>query len=154
VLALLMGTENDQDLDQDLAITLRVSDETGIVCTNDQPINDPGLLSQFAATESYVIRCDLTDPNVEAGGNKFASLANDANPDGDVLISLTPALASDQESPALDFVWTCGNPLNEVFQTETATCTYSTEGSFTVTLTVTNACGRTAEDTLVVNINP
>jgi len=120
-----------------------------------------GKLSPNVDTLSYVIRCDLTDPVVEAGANVFASMANDGvdtddPPDGvpdTVSITLTPALATDPEHPELAFVWECRNAANDVFATETAVCDYRTQGTFQVKLRVTNLCGLTAEDGLIVQVN-
>jgi hypothetical protein len=150
ILTLAIGTVGAADLDQDLAVTLRVSDDPSIVCNNTQPV-DESKFSQFSDTESYLIRCDLTDPLVEAGPDRFESLS--AN-NGTVELTLT-ATASDPEDTELHYNWDCGNGQGQQGDgLSTVTCTYTTEGTNTATVTVQNDCGRAAQDSLIVQINP
>jgi hypothetical protein len=149
ILTLAIGSVGAADLDQDLAVTLRVSDDPSIVCNNTQPV-DETKFSQFSDTESYLIRCDLTDPLVEAGPDRFESLA--AN-NGTVELTLT-ATASDPEDTVLHYDWDCGNGQGQQGADSTVTCTYTTEGTNTAKITVLNDCGRSAQDSLIVQINP
>jgi hypothetical protein len=141
--------------EQDLAVLLRVSGQQG-VC-------GPGLpFSQFEDSISYRIRCDFTDPTVDAGPNVVRSLANDAQ-DGFVSVALR-ASAFDDEDPCLFYTWDCdtsGTPpaCNPDLEDccgvgASVTCKYSTEGAFSPSVTVTNQCGRLVEDNLTVQINP
>jgi hypothetical protein len=149
-LNLTLGTVGDPTQDQDLTIRLRVSDEPGIVC-NNLVTPDPQDMSPFSAVIDYAIRCDVTDPTVNGGSNVFASLA--AN-NGVVSVDLN-AVAGDPEDPELEYQWNCGT--GGVLVTangKTVTCEYYTEGTNTAKVTVLNDCGRTAEDSVIVQINP
>jgi len=142
--------------DQDLALLLRVSGQQG-VC-------GPGLpFSQSEDSISYQIRCDFTDPTLDAGPNVVRSLANDAQ-DGFVSVALR-ATAFDPDDACLYYTWDCdtsGTPpaCNPDVELDccgigaSVTCKYSTEGTFSPSVTVTNQCGRLVEDNLTVQINP
>jgi hypothetical protein len=135
------------DEDQvDLSAQLRVSDVDNVVCNN---VTTPSS-NDFSKpkTISYQIRCDLTDPVVDAGPNQFASLAAH---NGEVPITLT-ATASDPESGPMDYQWDCGN--GEGGSQQSVVCTYTSEGIYTAKVIVTNDCGRASQDGLNVNINP
>lgn len=140
------GTTNDPFSEQDLAITLRVSDEDTFLCSTGVTPPD-GVFGPNVATLSYSIRCDLTPPIVEAGPDQTRSLS-DQSP---AVVTLT-ATASDPESPSdLTYVWACGN--GQGGNQETVTCSYTSVGTFTATVTVQNACGLVTQDSLVVTIN-
>ncbi len=146
ILSLKIGSVGDSTLDQDLLVVLRVSDDPTIVCTNSAPA-DPGKFGPFPATLSYTIRCDTTPPTVNAGGNQSGSLSAS----GGVVSLGFSASASDPEDTQLDFLWDCGNGTGGTQQS--VTCSYTNQGVFTATVTVTNDCGIQAQDSLVVTIN-
>jgi hypothetical protein len=148
IVVLTIGQQGNPDLDQDLTVTLRVSDDPSIVdeCT-DSGMPDDNKFSASVDTISYLIRCDLTDPMVDAGPDVFASLGGE----GQVPVALS-AVAFDPEDPDLDYVWNCGNGTGGTEQT--VTCVYETAGVFAASVTVENDCGLTSEDSLVVTIVP
>jgi hypothetical protein len=143
--------------EQDLTVQLRVSGQQG-TCASGLPF------SQFEDSISYRIRCDFTDPTVDAGPNVIRSLANDGQ--GSPLTVSVPlrATAFDDEDPCLFYTWDCGTASSPPACDPNAqdccgvgasvTCEYSTEGTFSPRVTVTNQCGRIAEDNLTVQINP
>lgn len=141
--------------EQDLTVQLRVSGQSGL-CRQGLPF------SQFEDSISYRIRCDFTDPTADAGPNVVRSLANDAQ-NGVVSVALR-ATAFDDEDPCLFYTWDCdtaGTPPACDPDAEdccgvgaSVTCEYQTEGTFSPRVTVTNQCGRIAEDNLTVQINP
>lgn len=141
--------------EQDLTVQLRVSGQQGL-CRQGLPF------SQFEDSISYRIRCDFTDPTADAGPNVVRSLANDAQ-NGVVSVALR-ATAFDDEDPCLFYTWDCdtaGTPPACDPDVEdccgvgaSVTCEYATEGTFSPRVTVTNQCGRIAEDNLTVQINP
>lgn len=136
--------------DQDLAVTLRVSDDPTISCVNGTlPQQEDAKFSPFPDTLSYQIRCDLTDPIVEAGNNQSGSLAS-----GPVSFNLQ-AIASDPEYPNLSYQWTCGagtpEPPSGIGQS--ITCTYDSPGPHTAIVTVTNDCQRQASDSVTLTVN-
>ena len=131
--------------EQDLSITLRASGQSG-PCGPSLPF------SQLEDSITYLIRCDFTDPTVEAGPNLTRSLANDQNVDGDVVVALS-ATAFDDEDPVLTYQWDC-DTADSPPAGASATCSYNTEGTFAPKVTVTNQCGRFVEDSLTVQINP
>ena len=148
ILTLTIGEEGDETLDQDLAVVLRVSDEPAIVddC-NNASTPDPSLFGPFPATLNYQLRCDATDPFVEAGPNQAESLS--AN--GGVVTVTLVATASDPEDPHLDYVWDCGN--GDGGSGQTVTCQYTVVDQYTATVIVTNDCGRVKSDSLVVTVS-
>jgi hypothetical protein len=155
VVTLSLGDPGNELLDQNLSITLRVSDDPTIVCQNDLPVDDRSKFSPFLDTETYLIRCDLTDPLVEAGGDRFESLSAQG---GTVSLTLTATSSDPEDIPPLDHRWDCGNgivqdPLIDGVG-ETFTCVYVTTGTFTATVEVENDCGRSVQDSLIVQINP
>jgi len=147
VLQLKIGNVGDENLDQDLSVVLRVSDEPSIVCNNTTPPNDT-LFGPFPATLNYQLRCDSTDPFVDAGPNQAKSLATS----GGVVTVTLQATASDPEDPQLDYIWECGNGQGSA--TQTVTCQYTVVDQFTATVTVTNDCGRVKSDSLIVTVSP
>lgn len=147
ILALSIGQVGDSSLDQDIAVILRVSDDPSIVCQNGMPV-DEDLFSPVQDTLIYPIRCDVTAPFVEAGGNQGGSLSANG---GTVSLSLT-AIASDLEDTVLAYSWQCGNGQGAASQT--VVCNYTSQGTFQATVTVTNDCGLTSQDSLVVSIDP
>ena len=149
------GTPYTRGAEQDLTVQLRVSGQQG-TCASGLPF------SQFEDSISYRIRCDFTDPTADAGPNVVRSLANDAQ-NGVVSVALR-ATAFDDEDPCLFYTWDCGTagtpPACDPDAQDCCgvgaaiTCGYSTEGTFSPKVTVTNQCGRIAEDNLTVQINP
>ena len=149
------GTPFTRTAEQDLTVQLRVSGQQG-TCGSGLPF------SQFEDSISYRIRCDFTDPTADAGPNVVRSLANDAQ-NGVVSVALR-ATAFDDEDPCLLYTWDCDTagtpPACDPNVTDccgvgaSVTCNYSTEGTFSPKVTVTNQCGRIAEDNLTVQINP
>jgi len=151
----LYGTEFNREAEQDLTVQLRVSGQQG-TCGAGLPF------SQFEDSISYRIRCDFTGPTLDAGPNVVRSLANDAQ-NGVVSVALR-ATAFDEEDDCLFYTWDCdtaGTPPACDPDAEdccgvgaSVTCDYSTEGTFSPKVTVTNRCGRPVEDNLTVQINP
>ncbi len=153
---LVFGQVGDATDEQTLTISLRVSDRPIIDCSpNGAP--DPDLFSDFPASVTYLIRCDLTGPqNVDAGPNRFLSLSGSPTPPT-VSVALS-ATGTDPEFPLdLKFSWTCQDaimidPPDGV--AESVTCTYDTLGVFTAIVTVENQCGLSTQDSLTVTVNP
>ena len=108
--------------------------------------------SQFEDTITYLIRCDFTNPMVDAGPNITRSLANDQNAQGNVVVALS-ATAFDEEDPNLAYQWDCMTASSPP-PGPTADCSYNTQGTFAPKVTVTNRCGRFVESNLTVQINP
>lgn len=150
IISLTLGTVGDPTQDQDLTVRLRVSDVPGVDC-DDSAGPDPADLSPLSAVIDYAIRCDVSDPIVNAGSNVFASLS--AN---NFVVSVDlKAIAGDPEDPVLDYQWSCGTGGVLIEDNgQTVTCEYYTEGTNTATVTVVNDCGRTADDSVIVQINP
>ena len=164
--------------DQDLTVTLRVSDEPGIDCSNGVDPGDLGF-SVFSDTVTYKIRCDLTDPFLANIGTQTLSLLSDGRqecePSGTckefpsvpctpedfeevcprfIPLSLT-ATASDPEDSTLFYSWDCGNGTTIEGEDESVTCTYTDNVTVTRTgsVTVQNDCGRTSSDSFTIQIN-
>ncbi|HXV77196.1 MAG TPA: hypothetical protein VD788_12840 [Candidatus Polarisedimenticolaceae bacterium] len=144
-LAKRYGDTYSRSAEQDLQVRLRVSGQTG-ACGASLPF------SQFEDSITYLIRCDFTDPSVDAGPNITRSLANDQNVDGDVVVALT-ATAFDEEDAELTYQWDCMTGASPP-PGATAECKYNTEGTFAPRVRVTNRCGRFVEGNLTVQINP
>jgi len=148
LLTLKVGTVNET-VDSNLTVRLKVSDKPNLDCANAEEED----FSIFEGSVNYAIRCDLTDPTVNAGNSQSGSLAD--APTGRVDFTLT-AVAEDPESPELSYLWTCPNastiqpPTGEA---QSVTCTYTTTASDTATLSVTNSCGRVATDSVVLTVN-
>lgn len=144
--------------EQDLTVQLRVSGQQG-TCASGLPF------SQFEDSISYRIRCDFTDPTLDAGPNVVRSLVNDGQGTPSTVSVALRAIAFDDDDPCLLYTWNCegGTTDDEPCDRDTedccgadaaVTCKYTTEGTFSPRVTVTNQCGRIAEDNLTVQINP
>ncbi len=129
--------------EQTLTVRLRASDDPGLVCSAGASIGSFGAQSSIP----YLIVCDTSAPSASAGTDQSANLAG-----GSATVSLNGSGSSDAESGISSYAWTCGNGTGG--NTAQVNCVYSTTGSFTATLTVTNGCGQTASDTATVVINP
>ena len=134
-----------RDDEQDLQVNLRVSGQSGR-CGSSLPF------SQFEDSITYLIRCDFTDPTLDAGPNITRSLANDQNADGNVVVALS-AVAFDEEDQELIYQWDCRTGTSPP-PGPSAECSYNTLGTFSPKVTVTNRCGRFVEGNLTVQINP
>jgi len=99
-------------------------------------------------TVTKVVDPGPPDPVVDAGSDRSGSLGQS----GGVVSLILHATASDPEDPYLDFIWNCGNGSGGTGPS--VTCTYTTLGDFLATVAVTNDCGRTAVDSLIVEIEP
>ena len=152
------GVLYSRDEEQFLTVQLRVSGQQGN-CGSGLPF------SQFEDSIAYEIRCDFTDPTVDAGPNVVRSLANDGQGVPSTVSVALRATAFDNEDSCLFFTWDCGttNTPPACIPTDvedccgvgaSVTCDYTTEGAFSPTVTVTNRCGNLVEDNLTVQINP
>jgi hypothetical protein len=143
------GSVGQTGQEQDLAITLRISDDptaaAWCTATGTPPANAFGPNED---TKIYPIRCDLTDPFVQAPSNQTRSLATE-NPAN---VTLTAVASDPEDFDGLVYDWDCGNGGGG--SSSSVICQYTTPGSYTATVTVVNDCGRTAQDSLTVTINP
>jgi len=155
-----------------LTVSLQVSDEETDPTFCDECQGLPGIcgaadsfFSPDADVLTYEISCDPSPPLVNILTGNTTLLLNDAINNGFKLF----ATSSDPESSILRHIWSCGNntgsgsgpvpgpvpgpgpdPLNPI---PSFICFYPTRGDFTVTLTVENNCGQTAQDTVFVTVN-
>jgi hypothetical protein len=144
------------DVEQTLSITLHVSDDPAYAafCTECQGspatcgASDANFSPYFDIIDpQYQIVCDLTAPLVFAGSDQIVTLSG-----ATVDVILDGSNSRDDDSTSLDFDWDCGNGTMHQ-DTETATCTYSSAGTFTATLAVTNDCGMTASDPVRITVS-
>jgi len=128
--------------------TLQVTDDPAISCPDlgpTVPVTGFGL----PAFDSHSVVCDRSAPTAGAGANQTLSLGMNAM----VTVPINGATSFDFESGIASYAWDCGNGTGA--QTGVAiTCDYTTTGTFVVTLTVTNGCGMTGVDTVIVTVNP
>ena len=95
----------------------------------------------------YEIVCDLTSPLVFAGPDQTVTLTG-----ATVDVTLDGSASNDPESGVTDYSWNCGNGSASIAGA-VATCTYSSTGSFTARLTVTNGCAMNGTDDVTVTVN-
>jgi hypothetical protein len=159
-------------------VNLRVSDEVSISCpdydSDNGGANIPPPSSAFSpnvASLTYQIRCDLTAPvSVNAGTNRFLSIAGSSqnceapfDPARQCVSVSLQGSGDDPESPRLRYDWDCGNdregcedPVNDPLQWGTCqslTCQYDTTGAYTAQVTVTNECGLSTRDSVIINVS-
>jgi hypothetical protein len=142
-----IGEENEFGIEPTLSVFLKVSGQQGVVC-NDSTTPAAGIFGPNIDTLTYEIDCDLTDPFVEAGPDRNASLSASG---GEVSVTLT-ATASDPEDNVLDYIWDCGN--GQGGDSQSVVCTYDSEGVFQATVIVENDCLLVSQDSLIVDIDP
>jgi len=148
-------------------VTLRISDR--LACAKCgapseptcQPLQFQSPVDQIrfdgsAATVSYVLQCDPTNPVVDAGGSQFVT--DDNLVGGKVQVTLT-AVGSDVEWPqGLEYNWDCKeNNQSSGFQaSETFQCLYdpptTAQKVVQPQVTIRNVCGLTASDSTQVTI--
>jgi hypothetical protein len=136
--------------EQELTVTLRVSDrsDAATFCTPGTTADTSLFSPDVALITSYDIVCDLTNPVVNAGLDQQVTISSGGS------IDLTSVSATDDESAITGFAWECRTNDSSPQSGETATCVYTTTGTFTATLFVDNECGLTGTDTVRVTVTP
>jgi hypothetical protein len=178
IIGFTIGTEGNPLLDTTMQVLLRVSDDPTIVCNNTTPV-DESKFGPNVDNEDYDIDCDTTDPIVTAGSDKSVSLSGDGNGQCDlgtgtcindpsesctvnddclvVTVGLTAAASDPEDTPPLDYLWDCGSGgvCNSVdCKQQSVSCSYSSTGPRTATVTVVNDCGRLSTDSVLINVTP
>ncbi len=139
--------------DRVINVTLQVSDDPTIasVCNRTSPEVDDSFFSPNSASiNGYVISCDPTPPTAEAGPNRNTTLIG-----GTATVALDGTGSEDPApaSPPLTYLWTGCGPGSTGLDTSVPSCTFTAAGTFTVSLTVSNACGQLAVDSTTVTVN-
>lgn len=132
--------------DQNLTVRLRVSDVPGVTCATDCENNPGSQFGPFSTALSY--RIDRSNPIADAGPDQTATIGGGAN----APVVLNGNQSSDPHSGITTYQWLCGNGTNQTGVS--VTCSYTTAGTYTAQLTVTNACALTDSDTAQVTVNP
>lgn len=135
-------------VEQDIDVELRVSDDPLLACPNSGPALLDTDLNGVAAFLQTSVVCDRSNPVANAGPNQIVSLAGGSS----VVVSLNGAASVDSNSPIVNYSWSCGNGTS--FNSVAGSCTYTSSGTFSATLTVTNDCGLVGQDTAVITVNP
>lgn len=142
--------------EQLLTVKLQVSDsiDAASFCVDCQgdPANCGAPDANFSPFDDvldpqYEIVCDLTSPLVFAGPDQNVTLTG-----GTVGVTLDGSASNDPESGVTDYSWNCGNGSASIAGA-VVTCTYSSAGSFTARLTVTNGCAMNGTDDVTVTVN-
>jgi hypothetical protein len=134
-------------VEQVLAVTLRVTDDPAVACSPSGPTESVANFGGVTA-DSYEILCDRSAPNAGAGANQTVTLG--ANPS--VSVALSGATSFDSESGIVSYEWNCGNGTGTV-SGSSVICVYNAVAVYVATLTVTNGCGMTDVDDVVVTVN-
>ena len=135
-------------VEQMIAVTLRVSDDPSIACSSGGPVESIAAFGG-AAVEAYDVVCDRSAPSAGAGANQTVSLGGNAM----VTVPLSGATSFDPESGIASYAWDCANG-SGIMNGVSVLCDYTVAGTYQVFLTVTNGCGMTATDTVIVTVNP
>jgi hypothetical protein len=136
------GVQETFSNEQTLAVTLRVSDRTDIVCQDVAGVGPGGAgvepvanFSPFAALTQYEVQCNNPPPTAVIAGTDPRLLTG--TPSTLTSVQLDGTLSSDDKE--IDrFVWTCGNeftPLNVTGNGSVVICKYRL-GTYTATLQV------------------
>ncbi len=139
--------------DRVINVTLQVSDDPTIasVCNRTSPEVDDAFFSPNSASiNGYVISCDPTPPTADAGANRNTTLIG-----GTATVALDGTGSEDPTpaSPPLTYSWTGCGPGSTGLDTAAPTCIFTSAGTFTVSLTVSNSCGQLSVDTTTVTVN-
>ena len=145
---------------QRLTVTLRVSDDPNAPTTfcrsgGNAPTAPPEDFNGTAFTR-YDIVCDINAPVASIAGSSTLLLQ------GPSVTQTFSGSASDPDAgdTIVRFVWDCGNgqTMTGSPPLPTMTCNYAISGgtatTFIATLSVTNNCGLTGEDTVNVTVRP
>lgn len=135
-------------IDQFIKVYLRVTDDPSVACLSGGPV-EPLAAFGLPATETYEVVCDRSAPSAGAGANQAVSLGGNAM----VTVPLSGATSFDPESGIASYAWDCANGTGTV-NGVSVLCDYTTAGTYQVFLTVTNGCGMTGTDTVIVTVNP
>lgn len=104
--------------EQNLVVTLRVSDKAGLTCATINALNPPGpgnppepetAFSPFVFFDDYEITCQNPPPIAEIAGPESYDLVGVFGQT--VSLVLDGSLSRDDETPIDDWVWVCGGDL-------------------------------------------
>ena len=133
--------------EQNIAVTLRVTDDPSVVCSPSGPAEDPSVFGGVIAA-AYEVVCDRTLPSAAAGPNQVVALNGGAS----VSVPLSGSASFDTESGIVDYQWNCGN--GTLLSGAAVVCDYTTAGTYSATLVVTNGCGLVNQDAAIITVNP
>ena len=131
--------------EQSLTVTLRVSDVAG-------PCDGTTDFNGVEDVQPYEIVCDLAGPDAIAGNDQTVQ-----GPTVTVTLDGSGSRDPDSGDSIEEYRWDCGN--GTAIQTDpTVQCTYTNSGTtprlFSAALTVTNECGLTDEDRVLITVQP
>ncbi len=135
-------------IDPMIQVQLRVTDDPSVACPTIGPA-EPLAAFGLAATETYAVVCDRSAPIAGAGANQIVTLGALAM----VTVPLNGFTSSDPESGIASYAWDCANGTGSMSGVSVL-CSYMIAGTYQVFLTVTNGCGMTGTDTVIVTVNP
>jgi hypothetical protein len=139
-LRLLTRTYDDP---QSVTVTLRISDDPSIACTTG-PTALPKSSFNGITAAVYTILCAA--PTAAAGPDQ----SNVPLGGGSVSVSLSAA-GSTPLADIVSYEWDCKNG-DAPISGQSVMCTYTAIGTYNVTLTVTNDCGRTDLDVVRITV--